>query len=1274
MPPRKRSRASKTKAYDVVRGLKNRARELDFPGRLNQRATKKFEARLREFVEASESNLRSGLRYDPIPGSTVDNAVTGMETFRIIATRRFSMRTSIDRLYSNIVKRVKAAADLKPADVLYIWISNQGRSVSLKPTKVRDMKDKALAELVAAVVQSNELFDITTARIHVRYIRSPQGAGYIARALPLKVFIKSKRCIIQVEGGKVSCFWQALAIGCAQYSTDMDALRALRVRKGAFQQRREVAGARLWFRCFDGRGRVTDPVSTGEFPEIEKCMEASFYVIELPSLRFIYESNRNDARKIFFTHYAGDGGGHYDAVDVKRVGALWSKCKFCMRCLKAHKAVLHRCRERCPACRDDECAGVGSLRSTFQYTCSMCNMNFFDHVCYTKHLDVVCKMERKCRDCGLIYNVESERHHCDTRKCCYCGGTHLRDTEHECYHRPLTVKGLRKPTKKYIFYDFECFLEKGHHIPAMIIAMYLESDDVFCFNNLEEFGDWLFSMNHKGFTCIAHNGAKYDIHFVKQLMLTRRLKTKDIVKGRCILYSEELSLGIRFVDSFRFIPIGLRRFAKTFGIQDVEKGYFPYRFFTENTRAYSGVLPELEWFDFHLLKKKEREEALIWYERNKMKPCNLYQMCRSYCIDDVMLLKEGCKIFRELFMGISEGLVDPFQYITIASVCMTLYKLKFLPDRMIAWLPHDQIEKESQMKYLWLQHKTLTEGCDIKWMDISKELQCDGFTLEPERVCYLYGDCVSTGCNICFERHSINIITGRRMFEHSFEYGQRISVLRERGWRVIKVKGCEWKKELSALGHLYKEMLVELIKEKGKYSCIMRDGFFGGRTEVFKLYYKCAPGERIRYRDYTSLYPSIQFGQQNGVTPETYGVMFEETPYPVGIPTRLTESFGDVSMYFGFVSCRVKPPKDLYLPLLPRRSGGKLIFDLKECDGTWTTIELNKAVQLGYEICQIYEVLHFPERSNDLFKGYVKMAMKLKQEAAGWDRLAQGDASDMTDEEKEMLIDEYSMVQGIELDASRISNYNAGLYFTAKLCANSLWGKFAQSSEHYNTVEVFNDADFVKYIFSDKYDVRDVFFHDDMARTIVFRDVESYRFEPRICNIPVAAFTTAYARLRLYAAMEAVGENVLYCDTDSVIYVEREGEKSELVVGNCLGDLTDELEEDDFIVEFVATGPKSYAYRTWQGKTECKVKGFTLNHESSEVLNLESLKGLVFGEEDDSLVTRPLLFDINEKHEIVTRDWGEDGGKKFKLTFDKRQVIEAEEDCIDTLPFYYENY
>ena len=57
-----------------------------------------------------------------------------------------------------------------------------------------------------------------------------------------------------------------------------------------------------------------------------------------------------------------------------------------------------------------------------------------------------------------------------------------------------------------------------------------------------------------------------------------------------------------------------------------------------------------------------------------------------------------------------------------------------------------------------------------------------------------------------------------------------------------------------------------------------------------------------------------------------------------------------------------------------------------------------------------------------------------------------------------------------------------------------------------------------------------------------------------------------------------------------------------------MGELTNEIDEHDSIVELVALGSKQYAFKTAHGKQVCKIRGFTLNSENSERINFDSLK------------------------------------------------------------------
>ena len=109
----------------------------------------------------------------------------------------------------------------------------------------------------------------------------------------------------------------------------------------------------------------------------------------------------------------------------------------------------------------------------------------------------------------------------------------------------------------------------------------------------------------------------------------------------------------------------------------------------------------------------------------------------------------------------------------------------------------------------------------------------------------------------------------------------------------------------------------------------------------------------------------------------------------------ITENFDDISTYFGMIKCTVLPPRALLHPVLPYRTQGKLMFPLcKTCadtcqqtpcthsdneraiEGTWCSVELEKALEQGYRLLKIHEVWHFPATSDELFKEYINTFFK----------------------------------------------------------------------------------------------------------------------------------------------------------------------------------------------------------------------------------------------------------------------------------------------------------
>ena len=159
-------------------------------------------------------------------------------------------------------------------------------------------------------------------------------------------------------------------------------------------------------------------------------------------------------------------------------------------------------------------------------------------------------------------------------------------------------------------------------------------------------------------------------------------------------------------------------------------------------------------------------------------------------------------------------------------------------------------------------------------------------------------------------------------------------------------------------------------------------------------------------------------------------------------------------------------------------------------------------------------------------------------------------------------------------------------------------------------------------------------------------------------NVFVAAFATSLARLKLYEALDFLGDRALYYYTDSVIYKTKPSQEK-LPLGSYLGQFTDELGGDS-IVEFCSGGAKNYGYLTKKGKVECKVRGFTLNYETLQTLNYYTMRDNILKELDQPLQDRRVIpihiQDFFERDQRTKKIKLTERVKKYGLVFDKRVI------------------
>ncbi|KAK3106672.1 hypothetical protein FSP39_024929 [Pinctada imbricata] len=283
--------------------------------------------------------------------------------------------------------------------------------------------------------------------------------------------------------------------------------------------------------------------------------------------------------------------------------------------------------------------------------------------------------------------------------------------------------------------------------------------------------------------------------------------------------------------------------------------------------------------------------------------------------------------------------------------------------------------------------------------------------------------------------------------------------------------------------------------------------------------------------------------------------------------------------------------------------------------GTWTTPELAKALEKEYQILKIYQVYHWPKttqydptlREGGLFAKYINTFLKLKQESSGFPSWCKT----MADCKK--YVEQYFAHEGIQLDWDFIEK-NKGLRALAKLCLNSLWGKLGQQNNMMSSRYFFKDQvdDFYQLLTDRTKVVQNLNIMNEETVHVSYVSSSEFSTVSTNTNINLATFTTAWARLKLYDVLDTLREDVLYHDTDSVIYPCRPGENKR-PLGDYLGELTDEL-QGDFITIFVSGGPKNYAYRTSKGEEKVCVKGFSLNFTNSRLINFAIIKALLMHE------------------------------------------------------------
>lgn len=957
---------------------------------------------------------------------------------------------------------------------------------------------------------------------------------------------------------------------------------------------------------------------------------------------------------------------------------------------------------------------------------------------YTTPETHVCD-EKLCRNCDKVF---PPGHQCYMKRKPAKGGYCIESEMFPCWiskdKKSEYCYSCKTHTEDYLFFDYEAMQETGIHIPNLVVVIdYVGNIEVFLDN--DSFCKWLINKKHRNYTAIAHNAKGYDTQFILQYCVENTLKPYTIYNGTKLNLLQIPGINLRIIDSMNFIQGPLSSFPKTFGLKELKKGYFPHFFNKVCNQNYVGPIPSKRRYGYMQMKtKKDKETFEDWYKirRNatdKGKMSELIKVFKSqsdsyelllnwhnnniinnhvdekfqiytnsdpkrkrwyeenwkcgyifdfkkelleYCKSDVDILRRGCISLREEFLEIAN--IDPFQYLTIASVTMAIFRSKYLKENTIAVIEEVNEDTYSKESICWLDYMSVSECVNASKHQNPNLMQhalnggekiilghkVDGYCKETNTV-YQFHGCFWHGCPKCFDPNRINNKNQKEMKDLYIKTQERNDKIREK-YNLIEIWECDWtmvKKNDRNIKDFIRNWNREIITPLNP-----RDALFGGRTNATKLLYDCKnvpqldkKTHKIRYIDVCSLYPTVMFYDY----------------YPVGHPIKKFNPKKYNPDWYGLIKCKVLPPRKLYHPVLPIKiemgKSEKLLFPLchtcaknqisrcnhtneeREFIGTWATDEVNKAIEKGYKIKNIYEVWHFEEKSNDLFKDYIKDFMKIKLETSPW-------------QDDFKTIEEYTNSVKDKLDITLENDKvidNPGKRAVAKACLNNFWGKFGQRIIKSETKYVSKIQQYYAILLDDRIDIKSLNFLNEKMVQMTYDIKNQFIKNQYNTNEYVAIWTTSNARLRLYEKLDYLGELVIYFDTDSIFYID-DGTKN-VKTGCLLGDWTDEL-KGNYINLWGSTGPKSYGYIDNEGSEKCKIKGFYLNYENSLFLNYKSMCQMIKKEIKDITIVEESKITRDPKSKNIVSKYQE---KIFSFDYDKRVINKINEYHIDTLPYGY---
>ena len=640
------------------------------------------------------------------------------------------------KIFHHLLEEVKEG--MAPNDqVRFILRSEQLETpISLPFMTVERLSAERVYSQCERVIQSNQEFRLNdTVTIDINHVESPvgsRGKGKKRTTFDIDQYLDEKNSVVRIKNKDDLCLARALVVARAKQDNDP---RYNQIKQSARSLQREKA-----FDLHEAANVPLGPCGLNEVALFQQYLTDYQIVIisgdHNNSVIYPPQSSGTDEKPHLTLYFHGN---HFDVINS--VPGFLGRSYFCFRCYKAYDSTTdHVCTNMCRSCR-----GFGCILENDGIACTECKRLFKSQSCYDRHKTepinggtrTVCQTIRECEKCGKAMDIRKIRDggHICGRKCRTCGLVLTQeDTDHKCYIQPLEQEE-DSSYNHLLFFDFEATQEHGIHCPNLCVV-HDEEKEVALFqgkDTVKDFCKWLFTPQHKGCIVVAHNFQGYDGYFIKDYLIQNAIQYEIIYRGAKSLSLKVPDWDIRFIDSINFIPMALAKFPKTFGQDELCKGYFPHMFNKDENQNYVGPIPCQNDYGVNFMKPGERDAFIAWHDEQV---ANNYRYdfreeIIKYCRSDVDILRKCCLLYREMFR--KETDIDPFnKALTIASYCQEVYRTNFLKKDTIAIFNNDRQWKikQSNVAVTWLSYISEKEDLYIKHVRNGGEKRVEPYSLD----------------------------------------------------------------------------------------------------------------------------------------------------------------------------------------------------------------------------------------------------------------------------------------------------------------------------------------------------------------------------------------------------------------------------------------------------------------------------------------------------------------------------------------------------------------